>query len=47
MTGLRPTLARRRAIRARLRDDRALLRALAAAPTLDSAHELAALGTRR
>jgi hypothetical protein len=46
MTDLRTTLARRRSLRSRLREERALLRALAAAPTLESAHELASLHTR-
>jgi hypothetical protein len=43
MTGLRTTLARRRTLRAALREERAVLRALAAAPTLESAHEIASL----
>jgi|tagenome__1003787_1003787.scaffolds.fasta_scaffold18568731_2 hypothetical protein len=43
MTGLRTTLARRRSLRSRLREERALLRALAAAPTLESAHEITSL----
>ena len=47
MTHLRDTLARHRAVRAQLRDERALQRALAAAPTQESAHELTALSTRR
>jgi hypothetical protein len=47
MTGLRTTLARRRTLRAHLRAERALQRAIAAAPTLESAHEIAALSTRR
>jgi hypothetical protein len=43
MTDLRTTLARRRSLRSRLREERALLRAIAAAPTLESAHEIASL----
>lgn len=46
MTSLRTTLARRRAVRAHLREERALHRALAAAPTLESAHEISTLITR-
>jgi hypothetical protein len=47
MTGLRTTLARRRTFRAHLREERALLRALAAAPTQESAHEIVALAAHR
>ena len=47
MSPLRATLARRRSLRAHLREERALQRALAAAPTLESAHEIAALTARR
>ncbi|MCV2487805.1 hypothetical protein OF117_00395 [Geodermatophilus sp. YIM 151500] len=47
MTVLRTYLARTRAARARRRDERALRRALAGAPTLESAHEIAALAARR
>ena len=47
MTHLRTALDRHRSARARLRDERALRRALAAAPTLESAHELASLSARR
>jgi hypothetical protein len=43
MSPLRTTLARRRSLRSRLREERALLRALAAAPTLESAHEITSL----
>jgi hypothetical protein len=43
MTSLRTALASRRSLRSRLREERALLRALAAAPTLESAHEIASL----
>jgi hypothetical protein len=46
MTSLRTALSRRRAVRAHLREERALYRALAAAPTLESAHEISALITR-
>jgi hypothetical protein len=47
MTTLRTVLARHRSIRAQHREERALVHALAVAPTLESAHELAALATRR
>jgi hypothetical protein len=47
MTRLRTLLDRRRAVRAHHRDDRAFERAVATAPTLESAHELAALAARR
>ena len=47
MTSLRTALAHRRTFRAQLRQERALQRALAAAPTLESAHEIVALTTRR
>ncbi|WP_158544559.1 hypothetical protein [Blastococcus sp. TBT05-19] len=47
MTRLRTALARRSAVRAHLREERALDRALAAAPTLESAHEIAVLSARR
>ncbi|TYP90291.1 hypothetical protein [Blastococcus xanthinilyticus] len=47
MTRIRTALARRHAARTQLRDERALARALAAAPTLESAHEIAVLGARR
>jgi hypothetical protein len=47
MSRLHDTLSRRRAARVRLREDRALARALASAPTVESAHEIAALMTRR
>jgi len=43
MSTLRSTLARRRSLRSRMREERALLSALAAAPTLESAHEIASL----
>ena len=44
---LRAAFARSRAARARLREERALVRAIAAAPTLESAHELSALLAHR
>jgi hypothetical protein len=47
MTTLRTVLARHRSHRDQLRNERALGHALATAPTLESAHELAALATRR
>ncbi|MCW2683817.1 MAG: hypothetical protein JWP33_1730 [Blastococcus sp.] len=47
MTGLRTALAHRRTARAHLREERSLARALATAPTVESAHEIAALAARR
>jgi hypothetical protein len=47
MSPFRTTLARHRSLRAHLREERALQRALAAAPTVESAHEIAALTARR
>ncbi|WP_216870840.1 hypothetical protein [Modestobacter excelsi] len=47
MTSLRTALARRHQLRALRRDGRAIERAVAGAPTLESAHELAALAARR
>lgn len=47
MTSLRTALARHRDHRAHVREERALVHALASAPTLESAHELAAMATRR
>ena len=47
MSRLRTTIAEHRRTRARLREDRAFERLLARAPTVDSAHELRALSTRR
>jgi hypothetical protein len=44
---LRTTIAERRRTYARLREDRAFERLLARAPTVESAHELRALSTRR
>ena len=47
MSRLLTALANRRSDRAHLREERALARALAAAPTVESAHEIAALSARR
>jgi hypothetical protein len=47
MTTLHTLLVQRRSARAHRRDDRALERAIATAPTLDSAHEIAALAAHR
>ena len=47
MTSLRTVLARRRSTRAHLREERALQRAFADAPTQESAHEIAVLAARR
>jgi hypothetical protein len=47
MTGLRTALAHRRTLRAHLREERAFQRALAGAPTLESAHEIVALSAHR
>ncbi len=47
MTRLRTALSHRRAVRAHLREERALAEALAAAPTVESAHEIAAITARR
>jgi hypothetical protein len=47
MTSLHTALLRHRELRAHLRQDRAIERAMAAAPTLESAHELVALAARR
>ncbi len=47
MSRLHTTLASRRAARRHLREERALARALASAPTVESAHEIAALSARR
>lgn len=41
------TFADRRAARRHLRDERAIARALASAPTVESAHEIATLFARR
>jgi hypothetical protein len=47
MSRLRTAFSRRREVRAHLREERALALALASAPTVESAHEIAALGARR
>jgi hypothetical protein len=47
MTAFGTALARHRAHRALLREERALRHALATAPTQESAHEIAALAARR
>jgi len=47
MTRLRTALVQRRTARQHLREERALARALAMAPTVESAHEIAALSARR
>jgi hypothetical protein len=47
MNRLHTALVRRRAARARLREERAVQRAMAGAPTVESAHEIAVLLTRR
>ncbi|NEK56418.1 hypothetical protein GCU56_00830 [Geodermatophilus sabuli] len=47
MSRLRTALAERRRIRARLREERAFEQIVAAAPTMESAHELRSLATRR
>jgi hypothetical protein len=47
MTSLRTVLARHRATRAHHKEERALQRAFAGAPTLESAHEIASLAARR
>ena len=47
MTRLRTALTHRRSIRANRRDARALERALSMAPTIESAHEIAALSAHR
>jgi hypothetical protein len=47
MTRLQSLVSRYRAARAHVREERALAHALAAAPTIESAHEISALMTRR
>jgi len=47
MSRLHTSISRRRAARLHLREERALARALASAPTVESAHEIAALSARR
>ena len=47
MTSLRTALARHRDNRDRHRQERALVHALATAPTLETAHELSVMAIRR
>lgn len=47
MSRLGTALAERRRTNARLREERAFARLLATAPTVESAHELRTLSTRR
>ncbi|SEO40321.1 hypothetical protein [Trujillonella endophytica] len=47
MTRIRAALSRARDRRAHLRQERALVQAAAGAPTLESAHEISALASRR
>ena len=47
MSTFRTVLALHRSHRAQVRQERAFGHALASAPTLESAHELAAMATRR
>ena len=47
MSRLHTAFASRRATRRHLREERALARALASAPTVESAHEIATLSARR
>jgi hypothetical protein len=47
MSRLHAAFSSRRATRRHLREERALARALASAPTVESAHEIAALTARR
>jgi hypothetical protein len=47
MSRLRTTITQHRSARAHLREERALARALSMAPTIESAHEIAALSARR
>lgn len=47
MSRLRTAVAERRRLRAHLREERALERLLASAPTVESGHELRAVATRR
>jgi len=44
---IRTAFSRSRATRRHLREERAVLRALAAAPTVESAHEIASIASRR
>jgi hypothetical protein len=47
MTTLRTLVAHRRAARAHLRDERAIRAAIASAPSVESAHEIATMSARR
>jgi hypothetical protein len=47
MRSLRSALQRHRSLRAHLRDDRAVERMIATAPTVESAHEIASLAAHR
>jgi len=47
MFRLRTTVTERRRLRAHRREERTLARLLATAPTVESAHELRAISTRR
>jgi len=47
MSGFGTSLRRRRAARASLRSELAVRRAIAAAPTVESAHEIATAASRR
>ena len=47
MSRLHDVISRRRATRRHLREEQALARALSSAPTVESAHEIAALTARR
>jgi hypothetical protein len=47
MSRLQSVVSRHRAARTHLREERALARALASAPTVESAHEINALIARR
>jgi hypothetical protein len=47
MSRLRTTIDQRRSARAHRREERALLRALSLAPTVESAHEIVSLSARR
>ena len=47
MSRLHSTFASRRAARRHLREERAIARALASAPTVESAHEIVSLSARR
>ena len=47
MSRLHDAMSRRIAARRHLREERALTNALSSAPTLESAHEIAAISARR